>query len=194
MTVAPDDKSNGYEELAETFMKVRDTWIGLSTVRQWSHILPRGCAILELGCGHGVVSQVLIDEGFEVHGIDASAKMIAAFRKRFPDAHTECSAVEDSEFFGRTFDGVVAVGLMFLLHPDVQVVVIPKIARALNPGGKFLFTAPTQKWSWRDILTGRESFSLGDERYRQLLDAAGLVFDGEELDEGGNHYYLVSKL
>jgi 2-polyprenyl-3-methyl-5-hydroxy-6-metoxy-1,4-benzoquinol methylase len=104
-----DDKSNGYEGLAETFMKVRDTWIGLSTVRQWSQLLPRGCAILELGCGHGVVSQVLMDEGFELFGIDASAQMIEAFRKRFPDAHTECSAVEDSEFFGRTFHGVVAV-------------------------------------------------------------------------------------
>jgi 2-polyprenyl-3-methyl-5-hydroxy-6-metoxy-1,4-benzoquinol methylase len=198
MAVAPGDKSNhdksnGYEELAETFMKVRDTWIGLSTVRQWSQILPRGCAILELGCGHGVVSQVLIDEGFEVYGIDASAKMIEAFRKRFPDAHTKCSAVEDSEFFGRTFHGVVAVGLMFLLAPDEQVAVIPKIARALNPGGKFLFTAPTQKWTWQDILTGRESFSLGDERYRQLLHAAGLVLDGEATDEGGNHYYLVSQ-
>ncbi len=193
MAVVPDEKSNGYEEVAETFMKVRDTWIGPTTVRKWSQILPRGCAILELGCGHGVVSQVLIDEGFEVYGIDASARMIEAFRKRFPDAHAECSAVEDSEFFRRTFDGVVAWGLMFLLPPDVQVAVIPKIARALNPGGKLLFTAPTQKCAWQDALTGRESFSLGDERYRQLLHTEGLVLDGEESDEGNNHYYLVSK-
>jgi 2-polyprenyl-3-methyl-5-hydroxy-6-metoxy-1,4-benzoquinol methylase len=86
MAVAPDDKSNGYEEVAETFMKVRDTWIGPTTVRRWSRILPRGCSVLELGCGHGVVSQALIDEGFDVYGIDASAKMIEAFRKRFPNA------------------------------------------------------------------------------------------------------------
>jgi SAM-dependent methyltransferase len=183
----------GYEEVAETFMKVRDTWIGPTTVRKWSQILPRGCSILELGCGHGVVSLVLLDEGFEVYGVDASARMIEAFRRRFPDAHAECSAVEDSDFFSRTFDGVVAWGLMFLLPPDVQVAVLPKIARALNPGGKLLFTAPTQECAWQDALTGRKSFSLGDERYRQLLHTEGLVLDGEESDEGNNHYYLVSK-
>ncbi|HEY6307118.1 MAG TPA: class I SAM-dependent methyltransferase [Candidatus Angelobacter sp.] len=193
MAVVPDDKSNGYEQVAETFMQVRDTWIGPTTVRQWSRILPRGCAVLELGCGHGVVSQALIDEGFEVYGIDASAKMIEAFRKRFPHAHAECSAVEDSEFFRRTFDGVVAWGLMFLLPPDVQVAVMPKIARALNAGGKLLFTAPRQECAWQDILTGWESFSLGDERYRKLLHTEGLALDGEEQDEGDNHYYLVSK-
>ena len=36
MVVAPDDKSNGYEEVEETFMKVRDTLIGPTTVRKWS--------------------------------------------------------------------------------------------------------------------------------------------------------------
>lgn len=193
MTMTPVDRSNGYEQVAETFMKVRDSWIGPRTVHRWSQTLPRGCAILDLGSGHGVISQVLVDEGFEVYGIDASARMIGAFRKRFPEAHAECSAVEDSEFFGRTFDGVVAWGLMFLLPPDVQVAVIPKIARVLNRAGKLLFTAPTQACAWQDALTGRESVSLGDERYRQLLHTEGLVLVGEESDEGDNHYYLVSK-
>jgi 2-polyprenyl-3-methyl-5-hydroxy-6-metoxy-1,4-benzoquinol methylase len=193
MAITPDDKSNGYEEVAETFIKVRDSWIGPTTVRHWSRSLPRGCAILDLGCGHGAISQLLVDDGFEVYGIDASKRMIEAFRKRFPDAHAECSAVEDSKFFGRTFDGVVAWGLMFLLSPDVQVAVIPKIATALNPGGKLIFTAPRQTCAWQDALTGRESVSLGVKRYRQLLGNEGLVIAGEASDEGDNHYYLASK-
>lgn len=193
MITTPVDKSNGYEQVAETFMKVRDSWIGPTTVRQWSRSLPRGCAVLDLGCGHGVISQVLMDEGFELYGVDASTRMIEAFRTRLPNAHAECSAVEDSEFFGRTFDGVFAWGLMFLLSPDVQVALIPRMARALNSGGKLLFTAPTQVCAWQDALTGRESVSLGGERYRQLLQNAGLVLDGEESDEGGNHYYFASE-
>jgi SAM-dependent methyltransferase len=193
MMATSDDKSNGYEDVAETFMRARDSWIGPTTVLRWSHSLPRGCAILDLACGHGVIAQVLIDDGFEVYGVDASAKMIEAFRNRLPKAHSECLAIEDSEFFGRTFDGVFAWGLMFLLSPDVQVAVIPKMARALNHGGKLLFTAPAQVCSWKDALTGRESVSLGDERYRQLLRNEGLALVGEESDEGGNHYYLASK-
>lgn len=175
-------------------MTVRDTWIGQRSVYRWSLNLPRGGAVLELGCGHGVIAKALIDEGFEVYGVDASKRMIEAFRKRFPDAHAEHSAVEDSEFFGRTFDGVVAWGLIFLLQPDVQVAVIGKIARALKRGGEFLFTAPVEMCTWKDALTGRDSFSLGDERYRQLMRTEGLVLLGEDSDEGDNHYYFVEKL
>ena len=121
------------------------------------------------------ISQVLVEEGFTVYGIKASTKLISAFRKRFPNVHAECAAVEDSEFFHRTFDGVVAWGLMFLLPTDIQIVVIRKVAKALNPRGKFLFTSPAQAVTWHDSLTGRESISLGDERYEQTLGAEGLV-------------------
>jgi cyclopropane fatty-acyl-phospholipid synthase-like methyltransferase len=76
-----------------------------------------------------------------VYGLDASTSMIAAFRAQFPAAQTECSMVEDSRFFDRTFDGVIAWGLIFLLAPDAQSLLIRKVSRALNSGGRFLFTA-----------------------------------------------------
>ncbi len=126
-------------------------------MREWSKTLPRGSSILDLGCGHGVpISQVLINDGFDLYGVDASAKMIAAFREQFPHAHAECSSVEDSEFFGRTSEGVVAWGLMSLLPTDTQTMVIRKVARALNPRArKFLFTSPREAITWPDAVTGR---------------------------------------
>jgi len=111
------------------------------------------------------VSQTLIEQGFTIYGVDTSRKLVAAFRNRFPDASAECSAVEDSEFFGRTFDGVIAWGLMFLMPPEIQSFVIRKVASALNLGGKFLFTSPKESVKWRDALTDRESISLGTEQY-----------------------------
>jgi 2-polyprenyl-3-methyl-5-hydroxy-6-metoxy-1,4-benzoquinol methylase len=166
----------------------------VATVREWSQTPAPSSSILDLGCGHGIpISQVLIEEGFIVYGIEASTKLTSAFRKRFPNAQAECAAVEDSKFFHRTFDGVVAWGLMFLLPTDVQIVVIRKVAKALNCRGKFLFTSPAQAVKWHDSLTGRESISLGAERYQQTLRAEGLVLVGEQVDEGDNHYYFVSK-
>jgi 2-polyprenyl-3-methyl-5-hydroxy-6-metoxy-1,4-benzoquinol methylase len=192
--LAPHDPSNGYEEVAESFMALRNQDIGVAIVREWSHTLPPGSSILDLGCGHGIpVSQALIEEGFAVFGIDASAKMIAAFDARFPQVQAECAAVEESGFFSRQFDGVAAVGLMFLLAVDVQTLVIRKVAQALHPGGKFLFTSPKECCTWKDLQTGRESISLGAEAYHQILRAEGLVLDGEQIDGGGNHYYLASK-
>jgi 2-polyprenyl-3-methyl-5-hydroxy-6-metoxy-1,4-benzoquinol methylase len=188
------DKSNGYEEIAEHFMRARNPRIGPSNVREWCRTLAPGSSVLDLGCGNGVpISQLLIEEGFDVYGVDASAKLIAAFRSRFPHAHAECSAIEDSDFFGRKFDGVIAWGVMFLLPPDVQSVIIHKAAGVLNRNGKFLFTAPEQAITWSDSLTGRESISLGAERYEQLLRVEGFVLVGEESDESDNHYYLASK-
>ncbi|HVX67611.1 MAG TPA: class I SAM-dependent methyltransferase [Bryobacteraceae bacterium] len=193
--MADPDKSHGYEEIASVFIAGRgrnQSGVGASVVAEWSRGLPGGAAVLDLGCGTGVpISQVLIERGFHVYGVDASAGMIAAFRARFPATPVECAAVEDSNFFGRTFDGVVAWGLFFLLEPEVQLSLIVKIARALQPAGRFLFTAPSQVCSWPDAMTGQTSISLGYEVYRSALESEGMSLTGTLRDEGENHYYLA---
>ena len=185
------DPSNGYEAVAHEFMRRREeSNIGVAMVRTWARSLPRGGAVLDLGCGGGVpVSEALTEEGFVVHGIDASPTLAAAFRRRFPHAHLACEAIEHSRFFDRTFDGVIAVGLMFLLPADVQRATIQKVGMALNAGGRFLFTSPAQKCTWADVLTGRLSRSLGADEYKAVLSDAGLTLTGEHEDECGNHYY-----
>ena len=188
------DDSNGYEQVAAHFMSARNPRTGVAIIREWSRTLPPRSAILDLGCGHGVpISQTLMEEGFTVFGVDGSRTLTEAFRKRFPNAFVECAAVEDSEFFQRTFAGVVACGLMFLMPEDTQSRVIHKIARALDPNGKFLFTSPKEIVKWRDALTDRESLSLGAKRYHEILNTEDLDVVGERSDEGGNHYCLASK-
>lgn len=189
------DRSNGYEAISEEFISGRMRLsVGAANVRQWAKAFPHGGDVLDLGCGHGApVSEALIAEGLNVYGVDASPSMIAAFRARFPQAHAELNAVEDSQFFGRRFDGVVAWGLMFLLPPETQANLIHKIAAALKPGGRFMFTAPYQVCEWSDNLTGRKSVSPGAGAYRRVLEEAGLILDDEADDEGQNHYYFVRK-
>jgi SAM-dependent methyltransferase len=139
------------------------------------------------------ISQVLIERGFHVYGVDASPTMVAAFRARFPTVPVECAAVEDSDFFGRTFDGVVAWGLFFLFDVEDQRRLIGRIAGVLRSGGRLLFTAPSQSCSWRDAMTGRTSVSLGYEAYRKVLEAEGMLLVGTGSDEGENHYYFAQK-
>ncbi|GMU65854.1 MAG: putative methyltransferase [Acidobacteriota bacterium] len=187
------DRSNGWEAVARRFIAER-TRIGAETVRSWSRGLPAGASVLDLGCGTGVpVAETLIAQGCRVSGIDAAPSLVEAFRRRFPETPVACEAVEESEFFGRTYDGIVAIGLMFLLSPEVQRTVLRRVASALNPRGRFLFTAPTQVVTWADLLTGRPSVSLGDAAYRQALSDAGLEIVGEFVDEGQNHYYDAAR-
>jgi len=195
--VAKPDKSNGYEEVASVFIAGRGSdsaETGVSVVADWSQVLPGGAAVLDLGCGTGVpISQALIKRGFHVYGVDASSSMVAAFRARFPTAPVECAAVEESDFFGRTFEGVIAWGLFFLLDAEAQRRLVGKVAAVLPSGGKFLFTSPSQACSWADAMTRRTSISLGHEAYRQILESEGMSLVGTRLDECENHYYVAQK-
>ncbi len=195
--VAAPDKSNGYEEIASIFISGRGqnhSGVGLSVVGDWSQMLSAGATVLDLGCGTGVpISEALIERGFKVYGVDASPMMVAAFRDNFPKVPVDCAAVEDSDFFGRTFDAVVAWGLLFLLDVETQCKVIGKVAGVLRSGGRLLFTAPRQSCSWRDAMTGRTSISLGQEAYQKALKAEGISLVGTHCDEGENHYSSAQK-
>ena len=188
-----EDLSNGYEDLSAAFIETRSK-VGAATVREWAQSLPYSGAILDVGCGCGIpISQTLIECGFEVYGIDASAKMVKAFNRHFPQVPVACEAVENSPFFNRPFDAVASWGLFFLLSAEAQVALISKIANALVPGGRFLFTSPYQVTSWNDNLTGRPSQSLGRDAYKTALEGAGLLLIGDYDDEGGNHYFDAVK-
>ena len=195
-----EDESNGYEGIAGIYVAGRGTRpligdaVGAAIVRTWAQDFPSGATVLDLGAGPGEPStRILREAGLSPYAIDASPTMVAAFRERFPGVPIERNTVEASEFFDRTFDGVLAWGLMFLLEPTVQARVIEKVARVLEPGGRFLFTAHTQPLEWLDAMTGRPSQSLGGEAYTRLLEDAGLAWVGEAEDEGENHYYFVEK-
>lgn len=151
--------------------------------------------MLDLGCGTGFpISQVLVDAGMVVYGVDASPTFVKAFRQNFPHAAVVCEDVEDSSFFNRKFDGIVAWGLLFLMPEEVQEKVFHNVAKALKAGGRLLFTAPHQKTNWKDAMTGQQSTSLGRKRYKKLLSEAGLSLLDEFEDEGENHYYSAVKI
>ena len=186
--------ANGYEEYANTFIRSRNPTIGLATVREWARDFSRNADILELGCGHGVISSVLIDAGLHLHAIDASPTLLHEFRQRFPQVPTDCAPAEESAFLSRTYDGILAWGLLFLLEEDSQRFVLERAAKALRPGGHLLFTAPYDATEWIDAMTHRPSRSLGATAYKALLQGSGLEVADGLYDEAQNHYYLAVKL
>jgi len=192
------DRSNGYESVAREFLAgrggPRSAGIGANAVRNWARTLPPGAAVVDIGCGSGLpITQVLVAEGLNVYGIDAAPTFVQAFRRNFPNTPVACEAVEESTFFERTFDAVLAWGLMFLLTPEDQRRLLTRIAGILTPGGRLLFTSCAEPVVWNDAMTGLESRSLGAEEYRRLLGAAGLSVTAEYEDEGQNHYFDATR-
>jgi 2-polyprenyl-3-methyl-5-hydroxy-6-metoxy-1,4-benzoquinol methylase len=188
------DSSNGYDDIAELFMSARDRTIGADVVRAWSARLARGARVLDVGCGFGVpITQVLVDEGFRVHAVDASPSMVRAFSQRLPEVPVECADAADCRMLEDAYHGIVAWGLIFLLPPAMQADVLTRLAAAVEPGGHLLFTAPREVLSWNDALTDRPSWSLGLEAYAALLANRALVVDEHREDAGGNFYYLAHR-
>lgn len=200
MDTEANDGSNGYEAIAPIYIVGRGTRarvgdsIGAAVVKSWAAGFPAGATVLDLGSGPGEPStRILREAGLSTYAVDASPSMVAAFRERFPGVPIEQSTVEASSFFDRSFSGVLAWGLLFLLEPAAQALVIEKVARALEQKGRFLFTAPRERVEWLDGMTGRPSQSLGAQSYAQLLGDAGLTWVADAEDEGGNHYFFVEK-
>jgi len=189
------DMSNGWEAVTNEFIAIREqSDIGVDVVQAWARNLPNGCAVLDIGCGTGIpVAQALVADGFEIYGVDASPTMVAEFQQRFPKASVACEPVEASAFFDRSFDGIVAIGLIFLLPAAIQRQLIFAVASALNSGGHFLFTSPAQVCEWADLMTGRKSRSLGQDAYARLLAEAGLVLVRSYVDAGENRYFHAQR-
>ena len=188
------DRSNGYERVSEDFLARRSTGVGVKEVRKWARTLPHGGTVIELGCGPGIpITEVLVAEGLDVFGVDAAPSFVEAFRRNLPNTPVVCEAIQDSRFFDRSFDAVLAWGLMFLLSAEDQQRLIQRIGGILVPGGRLLFTSPAEPVVWNDAITGLESRSLGAEEYRKQLLAVGLSVSKEYEDEGQNHYFDAFK-
>ena len=194
------DPSNGYESVSAEFLarrgngSTRSNAIGVKTVRSWAKRLPPGSSVIDLGCGPGFpITVVLAEEGLQIFGVDAAPSLVAAFEQNLPGVPVACESVLESNFFDRSFDAVLCIGLMFLLTGEEQHRLIWRFADILVPGGRLLFTSPSKSHVWSDVMTGRQSISLGAGEYLRQLSAAGLSVIGEYEDEGENHYFDALK-
>jgi SAM-dependent methyltransferase len=194
------DRSSGYEAVSAEFLERRGrssdggAVIGVAEVRNWAKALVPGSSVLDVGCGPGFpITVVLIEQGLRVFGVDAAPSLVAAFKRNLPGTPILCEPVQDSRFFDRTFDAILAIGLLFLLKAEEQRSLIQRFADLLVPGGRLLFTATAEPAVWNDVMTNLESVSLGAEEYRELLEVAGFSVTGEYEDVGENHYFDAVK-
>jgi len=190
------DRSSGYERIAPEFLARRgnahrrDRAIGVAETRNWARSLRSGATVVDVGCGPGFpITEVLVQEGLSVFGVDAALPFVEAFRRNLPNTPVGCEAVQDSTFFDRTFDAALAWGLMFLLTGEDQRQLIQRFGEIVIPSGRLLFTSPARADVWNDAMTEQESPSLGAEEYRRLLDEAGFLLLSEYEDIGENHYF-----
>jgi 2-polyprenyl-3-methyl-5-hydroxy-6-metoxy-1,4-benzoquinol methylase len=184
-----------YEKFANDFLQGRDqSLIGSKVVLKWANTLPKNTEVMEIACGGGYpITKSLQEAQLKVWAIDSSKTLLEKFKSRFPDVPFKCESVQDSNFFGKKFDAVIAIGFLFLLPENEQIMTIKKISDIVHPKGKFLFTAPIEVGSWKDMNTGIDCISLGYERYTEILKNSGFNLKSTFEDVGKNNYYEAEK-
>lgn len=100
--------------------------------------------ILDLGCGTGGHSMVLAKRGWQVFGIDGSAKMLSIAKEKAASQNLQIDFIEsDLRTFeiGRKFDVAIAMFAVFgymTTNSDVQAF-LENIRKSLNKDGIFIF-------------------------------------------------------
>ncbi|MGW8526458.1 class I SAM-dependent DNA methyltransferase [Nocardiopsis sp. NPDC055824] len=101
-----------------------------------------GRRLLDLGCGTGKGAIPLAEDGFEVTGVDSSARMLEVARAK-PGAERVEFVVGDARDLPPLgpFDAVLSTGavLNYLADEDELAAAFRSTARVLAPGGLFVF-------------------------------------------------------
>jgi SAM-dependent methyltransferase len=99
--------------------------------------------VVDVGCGAGPLTKILVDAGFDVTAVDTSAELLELARADVPTAHFVHASVYDAQI--RDYDAVVAVGEPLTYHPegaDADNLIsdfFRRVAETLPPGGVLIF-------------------------------------------------------
>ena len=132
-------------------------------------------SVVDVGCGAGPLATALVEAGFDVTGIDASADLITIAQQRVPKARFLHSSIYDAEI--PACQAIVAVGEPLAYHAesadaDSRIAsLFHRAAQALPAGGMFIF----------DLIEFGEP-SLGSRSWHSGEDWAVLVETSEKQD------------
>lgn len=111
--------------------------------------------VLDAGCGDGVLSFRLVNDGFMVVAADAARKCIAYMQQKIKRLHlqtsieAECIDLANLPYKVKTFDAVTCGEVLEHIADDTRV--IKQFFRVLKPGGVCIITTPGKPHMWHEI-------------------------------------------
>ena len=126
----------------------------------------RPSMVLDLGCGTGILTNLLAGRGYDMIGIDLSSEMLSRAQAAAAAEHKNVLYLEQDmrafDLYG-TVDAVVCSldGINYLTKKEDVARCFARVHTFLNDGGLFLFDVNTP-WKFEHIF-GDESYILEDE-------------------------------
>jgi SAM-dependent methyltransferase len=119
-------------------------------LRGFLALLPSGGSILELGCGAGNHSAVMLAEGFSVRATDGSPEMAEIASQRL--GHAVEAMRFDQLDAHEAYDGVWASACLLHVPRDELAGILARVHRALRPSGVFYASYKMGEGDGRDSL------------------------------------------
>jgi tRNA (cmo5U34)-methyltransferase len=171
--------SRDYRANAENFIPERKSMLGIAASFYRQFIMDGSPKrILDLGCGDGILAEILIheDRTVEIVAADGSAEMLAAARARLADApaveycRITFEDIQSGQFHPPPFDFIVSAFAIHHLEMARKVRLFRAVAGLLNPGRFFLnidvtASGPYADWYyqlWREWILEREESTRPD--------------------------------
>jgi len=181
----------GYDKIAETYLRryglseVRDRWLG-----ELCLLLPPRARVLDLGCGAGIpVAHELVGRGFDVVGVDGSARQIELALGNVPEAEFVHADMTNIELDPVSFDAVIAFYSITHVPRQEHGMLLRRIAGWLKPGGVFVASFGAQQCDdWSGEWLGAEMYfsHYDSDANKRLIHDAGLSIERAEVVKQDN--------
>ncbi len=131
--------------------------------------LPKGAAVLDIGCGTGRFARAALARGLKAAAADISPMMLEYLRKKaadegLPEPETQHAGFLTMQFPDASFDG--AASTLALHHlPDIwKLVALKRVAKALKPGGQLIL---------RDVVFSLQGQEEPDACFSRFVSSLG---------------------
>ena len=169
---------------------------------KFASLLPKHGKILDLGCGIGIpFDKYLIEQGFEVTGIDIASKHIKLAKKNVPRATYIEGDFTTLDFNTSKFHGIVAFYSIFHTPKKEHAALFRRMALLLENKGVALLTLGTRTSdgvddNWCGATMAWSSYD--PETYKTLLHTNGFdivadSYEGQPEDQEYHWWVMIKK-
>ena len=147
-----------------------------------------GARLLDLACGMGRTTLMLHEMGLVVRGIDRSAVLIAAARRRLPYLDLRVGSYDQIDEPDNSFPNILisANGLDLAFPITQRVTALQECARVLQPGGIFIYSSHNLK-----SLHWFSPYYRGRMRWK-LQNCLKAFKEWDYVPESGQHMFYAS--
>ena len=146
--------------------------------------------ILDLGCGIGIDTLHLVEDGHKVVACDFSQEALNKVQENIPEAKTLKFNMKDSlPFSNESFELVIANKSIHYFSEEETKTIISELYRILKPGGKFAFVVN----STNDSNFGAGQGVILEDNFYEVRGTTKRFFDKEDLNKflDNNHWEFI---